>query len=360
MSVSVPGTGVTTGPRAGAGPCRPAPRARPRSGCGPCRPTAWPRCRRGRGPAAPTRPRRRCPKRGAQPVVQGGAEAHPQARHLGTGTEEGGRARRGHGRIVGHEQPEHAQLGGDPLGRGAVPGRLHRGEGLQAAPEHLGQEVVLGGEVGVGRGRRHAGPAGHGAHRHALVARGPRLVGGRLHQLLHHRRLTRREAAARRLGRRHRQGRLAHCAASLTAPVRRRGGRGVGGGHVGGAVAHGREAERRRRGEARHLRDVGHGKGLGVVVDDHLPPAVRHAVRRHRGGRWTWRMRALGFTAWAVTSKVPSSMVWHMPVTMRSPHGSTSMSAPQLRARSSPGGRRPPRSGRPCSGGGSRGRAGGP
>ena len=39
----------------------------------------------------------------------------------------------------------------------------------------------------------------------------------------------------------------------------------------------------------------------------------------------------MGFTAWAVTSKVPSSMWWHMPVTILSPHGSTSMSAPQLR-----------------------------
>ena len=40
-------------------------------------------------------------------------------------------------------------------------------------------------------------------------------------------------------------------------------------------------------------------------------------------------MCAFGFTAWAVGSKVASSIVWHMPVMARSPHGSTSMSAPQ-------------------------------
>ncbi len=48
-----------------------------------------------------------------------------------------------------------------------------------------------------------------------------------------------------------------------------------------------------------------------------------------RGGRCTWRMRAFGFTAWAVTSKVPSSMWWHMLVTILSPQGSASMRAPQ-------------------------------
>ena len=48
-----------------------------------------------------------------------------------------------------------------------------------------------------------------------------------------------------------------------------------------------------------------------------------------RGGRCTWRMCALGLTACAVTSNVPSSMWWHMLVTMASPKGSASMSAPQ-------------------------------
>ena len=48
-----------------------------------------------------------------------------------------------------------------------------------------------------------------------------------------------------------------------------------------------------------------------------------------RGGRCTWRMCALGLTAWAVTSNVPSSMWWHMFVTITSPHGSASISAPQ-------------------------------
>ena len=48
-----------------------------------------------------------------------------------------------------------------------------------------------------------------------------------------------------------------------------------------------------------------------------------------RGGRWTWRMWALGLMAWAVTSKVPSSMWWHMLVTILSPQGSASIRAPQ-------------------------------
>ena len=44
-----------------------------------------------------------------------------------------------------------------------------------------------------------------------------------------------------------------------------------------------------------------------------------------RGGRCTCEMWAFGFTAWAVTSNVPSSMWWHMFVTIWSPNGSASM-----------------------------------
>ena len=80
------------------------------------------------------------------------------------------------------EQGEVAQGVGDP-GAGvvaAVDGCA--GEGLQPAPEHLGDEVVLRREVGVGGGRRHAGPAGHVADGEPVVAVGAQLGDGRLHQ----------------------------------------------------------------------------------------------------------------------------------------------------------------------------------
>ena len=54
------------------------------------------------------------------------------------------------------------------------------------------------------------------------------------------------------------------------------------------------------------------------------------------GGRCTGLIRAFGLTACAVTSKVPSSMVWHMARTGRSPYGSTSSSAPQERSWKNP------------------------
>jgi len=48
------------------------------------------------------------------------------------------------------------------------------------------------------------------------------------------------------------------------------------------------------------------------------------------------RILMSGFVAAAVASKVGSSMSWHMPRTMSSPNGSTSMSAPQQSSQNSP------------------------
>ena len=50
------------------------------------------------------------------------------------------------------------------------------GSSAQPAPEHLGDEVVLGREVRVRGGRRHAGPPGHVAHGQAGVAMRSQLV----------------------------------------------------------------------------------------------------------------------------------------------------------------------------------------
>ena len=43
-------------------------------------------------------------------------------------------------------------------------------------------------------------------------------------------------------------------------------------------------------------------------------------------------VREIEATAFVSPSKVPSSMVWHIPVTRRSPQGSTSSRAPQERS----------------------------
>ena len=63
---------------------------------------------------------------------------------------------------------------------------LDRRKVLGAPPQDLGQQVVLGTEVGVGGGGRHAGPPGHAADGQAGVADLLGLVLGRLHQCGHH------------------------------------------------------------------------------------------------------------------------------------------------------------------------------
>ena len=63
-----------------------------------------------------------------------------------------------------------------PGGRRAAPVGGDPGPVLEPPPEHLGHQVVLGGEVGVGGGRGHARPAGHVAHGEALVAGAPDLL----------------------------------------------------------------------------------------------------------------------------------------------------------------------------------------
>ncbi len=69
-----------------------------------------------------------------------------------------------------------------------------------------------------------------------------------------------------------------------------------------------------------------------VSVSSSITTSQRQCGERSdgtRGGRCTWRMCAFGLIACAVTSNVPSSMWWHMFVTITSPHGSASINAPQ-------------------------------
>ena len=67
---------------------------------------------------------------------------------------------------------------------GVVPGDLGRVLEQHLAPEQLGEQVVAGGEVGVGRRRRDARAAGDGAHGDRLGAHGAQLLGRGGEQLL--------------------------------------------------------------------------------------------------------------------------------------------------------------------------------
>ena len=156
------------GPRRWRRPPPPCGRGAPRTRGGPSRPGPWRRRTPHQGPdragggVVAQRPDQ------AVPDVR--ADAVAQAGHLGVRGEHGGGARRGQLGLVGHEQRDVGQGGADPAGGGASAVHRRFGQGPQASPEDLGDQVVLGREVGVGGGRGHAGPAGHVAHGEAVVA----------------------------------------------------------------------------------------------------------------------------------------------------------------------------------------------
>ncbi len=107
-------------------------------------------------------------ERGAEPVDEDRTDPQPQPLDVGVGAEQRGRHRGGElrgsrqalGEVAGHRL--------QPLDR-RLPRRLRVVLG-QVAPEELGEEVVLRGQVGVRRGRRDAGALGDGADGQRLVA----------------------------------------------------------------------------------------------------------------------------------------------------------------------------------------------
>ena len=141
--------------------------------CGPCRPHSMAPSRRGSstahapvgstpGPRAAASRRWSC---GADPDRAG-------ARRRGSRPSRADGAGVDQGRVVGGEQ-DHvpARVALDPLGqRHRRRRRRPGGSASHAAPQHLGQQVVLRAEVGVGGGRGHPGPPGHVAHGQPGVA----------------------------------------------------------------------------------------------------------------------------------------------------------------------------------------------
>ncbi len=122
-------------------------------------------------------------ERRGDPGVQLGAEPHSQSPHVGPAAEQGGGARRRQFRIVGHEQTKILERAGQSIGNALTPGRSGDGrQRIEPPPQDLGQQVVLGGEVGVGGGRGHAGSPRHAAHGEPLVSTLTRLVGGGVDQ----------------------------------------------------------------------------------------------------------------------------------------------------------------------------------
>ena len=158
-------------PRA-APPPRPAGRGARRSPGGRARPRAWPRCRSAsstrstagsaRGPSAAWS--RRWISR---PIRL------PHPLHVGPVAEQRRGAGGGHRRAVGRAQAHLAHHVRHPLGHRPV--QVHRGggSGLHATPEDLGEQVVLGAEVGVGGGRGHPGAPGDAADGDGTRTRAP-------------------------------------------------------------------------------------------------------------------------------------------------------------------------------------------
>ena len=124
----------------------------------------------------------------AEGFGQAAVDRHPdvvaQALHVRLPGEEGGGACGRQLGLVGHEKVDISH-GGHHVGARRTPAvDFHFGKGLEPAPEDLGHEVVLGREVGVGGGGRHARTPGDLAHGEALVAMGPDLVDGGVGQAL--------------------------------------------------------------------------------------------------------------------------------------------------------------------------------
>src|SRR6185437_12227358 len=87
------------------------------------------------------------------------SDLDPQLPDIGVGAEHRGRAARGQLGLAGDEESKLGENGFYPslgLRFGLVDGR----QGPQPAPEHLGEQVVLRGEVGVGGGGTDLGAAG--------------------------------------------------------------------------------------------------------------------------------------------------------------------------------------------------------
>ena len=121
-----------------------------------------------------------------QPAVDLETDPVPEVLHIGVGAEQGHGAGIDQGRALRGEHDHGPHGVGQAHGHRGALGRRHRRQGLHPPPQHLGQQVVLGAEVGVGRGRRHPGPSGHVAHGQPGVAHLFDLLGRGLHQLHDH------------------------------------------------------------------------------------------------------------------------------------------------------------------------------
>ncbi len=102
-------------------------------------------------------------QRGGQPIADVAADAQPQHLDVGVPAQQRGGHRARELRLVGDQQRDVAQHFDDARGR-LVRFVRGGGRGGQPAPEHLGDKVFLGGEIGIGGGRADTRLGGHPPH----------------------------------------------------------------------------------------------------------------------------------------------------------------------------------------------------